>query len=158
MVLGLVAVAAAAPAGAATINVRNTNDAGAGSLRKAVDKADPGDRVQVPGGHYVLTSGVVSFDKDLKIAGAGRPQDDPRRQRRQPASGDQQPGGKVTISGLTLREGDADDSDGGAITSNAKLVLKQVAVLNNSVGPPDSLGPGGGVDTSENLIIRQSLF
>ena len=138
--------------------MKNTHDHGPGSLRKGIDKADPGDRVTVPGGHYVLTSGVIAFDKDLKIAGSGA------RKTILDANGDSrllEIGGspaKVTISGLTLREGDADDGDGGAITSNAKLVLKRVAVLDNSVGPPDSLGSGGGVDTSENLTIRQSLF
>ena len=106
----------------------------------------------------MLTSGVLAFDKDLKIAGAGA------RETVLDANGNSrllEIGGtpaKVTVSGLTVREGDADDGDGGAITSNAKLVLNRVAVLKNSVGPPDSLGSGGGVDTSENLIVRQSLF
>jgi hypothetical protein len=157
-ILALALAAMAAPAGAATIKVQNTHDHGAGSLRKAIEKADPGDRVQVPGGHYALTTGVLAFDKDLKIAGAGA------RNTVLDANGDSrllEIGGtpaKVTVSGLTVRERDAGDSDGGAITSNSKLVLKRVAVLDNSVGPPDSLGSGGGVDTSDNLIIRQSLF
>ena len=156
--LGFMALTMAAPASAATIHVQNTHDHGAGSLRKAIEKADPGDRVSVPAGHYVLTSGVLAFDKDLKIAGAGA------RETVLDANGNSrllEIGGtpaKVTVSDLTVREGDADDGDGGAITSNAKLVLNRVAVLKNSVGPPDSLGSGGGVDTSESLIVRQSLF
>jgi CSLREA domain-containing protein len=68
---------AAAPAGAATVAVNTTADLDTGScsstcsLRDAVATANPGDTVQVPAGHYVLTLGEISLSKSLTVAGAG---------------------------------------------------------------------------------------
>jgi CSLREA domain-containing protein len=67
----------AAPASAATVVVNTTADLNTGScsstcsLRDAVATANPGDTVQVPGGHYVLSLGDIVSAHNLTIAGAG---------------------------------------------------------------------------------------
>ncbi len=67
----------AAPASAATVVVDTTTDQALGScasscsLRDAVATAAPGDTVQIPAGHYVLTLGFMLIQKDLTLAGAG---------------------------------------------------------------------------------------
>jgi CSLREA domain-containing protein len=68
---------AAAPAAAATVVVNTTTDQALGdcssscSLRDAVATAAPGDTVQIPAGHYVLTLGFMLIQKDLTFTGAG---------------------------------------------------------------------------------------
>jgi CSLREA domain-containing protein len=72
-VLGL----SAAPASAATVVVDTTTDQNLGScssscsLRDAVATAAPGDTIQIPAGHYVLTLGRIDITKDLTLAGSG---------------------------------------------------------------------------------------
>jgi hypothetical protein len=61
----------AAPAGAATIKVTKTGDGGKGSLRAAIKKADPGDTVKVPKGHYELKRGDLGIGDPIKVIGAG---------------------------------------------------------------------------------------
>jgi|GEM_PF-5862033 len=66
-----------APAAAATVVVNTTTDqslgscSGSCSLRDAVATAAPGDTVQIPAGHYVVTLGFMLIQKDLTLAGAG---------------------------------------------------------------------------------------
>src|SRR4051812_16724592 len=67
---GLVALLAASPASAGTINVANNADSGPGSLRQAVIDANPNDTIVVPAGTYVLNS-VIIIDKKVEITGAG---------------------------------------------------------------------------------------
>src|SRR5215472_11509529 len=51
--------------------VENTHDSGPGSLREAVMNAVDGETIEVPAGHYRLTSGELSTDLSLQIVGAG---------------------------------------------------------------------------------------
>jgi CSLREA domain-containing protein len=68
---------AAAPAAAATVVVNTTTDQSLGncssscSLRDAVATAAPGDTVQIPAGHYLLTRGFMLIQKSLTFTGAG---------------------------------------------------------------------------------------
>ena len=59
---GVAAAIVLVPAGTAaadTLHVHNTHDDGNGSLRRALDDANPGDVVKVPAGHYVVSSGEL---------------------------------------------------------------------------------------------------
>jgi hypothetical protein len=79
----LMLLAAAAVAQADTIDVNTTSDAPASpaecsgvaddcSLRQAIDKAQPGDSVQLGSGHYGLTLGsTIEIAKSLAIDGGG---------------------------------------------------------------------------------------
>ena len=65
------------PASAATVVVDTTTDqalgscSGSCSLRDAVATASPGDTIQIPAGHYVLTLGHITITQDLILAGSG---------------------------------------------------------------------------------------
>src|SRR5215211_4550663 len=61
----------ASPAQADTIQVRNTHNAGPGSLRRAINQSSPGDTIAVPAGTYRLTTGELLIDKPLTIRGRG---------------------------------------------------------------------------------------
>jgi hypothetical protein len=56
-----------------TINVENDSDSGAGSLRQAIEDAEPGDDIVIPGtvGNIELTNGPLIIDKDINIIGPG---------------------------------------------------------------------------------------
>jgi predicted outer membrane repeat protein len=65
----------ATPLTAATITVSNTNDAGTGSLRKAIADASAGDVIDFSiTGVISLTSGELSITKNLTITGPGASQ------------------------------------------------------------------------------------
>jgi hypothetical protein len=156
-------LASAGSAGAATIHVSNTHDHGRGSLRKALDRAHAGDRVQVPSGHYVLTTGELLVDKKLKITGAGARETilDANRDSRVMNIDFAAPG-TVRISALTVREGDTggDDSGGGInVAADAtQLALSRVAVLDNRAISNTNFSNGGGVYARGDVVIKQSLF
>ena len=162
LALGMALVAATAvivgPSGAATLQVRNDNNSGPGSLRRAIERADAGDTIKVPAGHYELTSGALAFDKPLRIVGAGA------RRTVIDANGDSRvfeigsEAGTVRLTGLTVREGDSqDDGNGGGIEAdNPKLILTRVAVVANRA-EPTGIWYGGGI-YGDLVIARQSLF
>src|SRR6187200_1766848 len=65
----LISLAFAASAHAAP-SVDNFNDSGQGSLRNALENADPGDVIPVPFGTYTLTSGqLVANDNNVTLQG-----------------------------------------------------------------------------------------
>jgi hypothetical protein len=162
LTLGLALVGAvtllAAPSGAATLQVRNDHNTGPGSLRRAIERADAGDTIKVPAGHYELTSGALAFDKPLRIVGAGarRTVIDANGASRVFEIGTE--AGTVRLTGITIREGDTqDDGNGGGIeASNPKLILTRVAVLANRAEPTGIWYAGGIYGTL--VIARQSLF
>lgn len=51
--------------------VKNSHDSGPGSLREAVTNAVDGETIDLPVGHYRLTSGELSTGLSLRIVGAG---------------------------------------------------------------------------------------
>ncbi|MBA2240167.1 MAG: hypothetical protein H0W09_02805 [Solirubrobacterales bacterium] len=149
----------AAAAAADTITVRNTNDDGPGSLRRAIERADSGDVIRVPRGRYGLTSGQLLIDKQLSISGAGarRTVLDANHASRviEVASGLS----RVVISKLTIREGDTGmDSDGGGIHTSSDLLLSQVALRSNVATPAENQA-GGAVYAigAIRVTLRQSL-
>jgi hypothetical protein len=151
----------AAPAAADTITVKNTHDSGNGSLRAALAKAADGDSIKVPRGHYKLTSGQLEVDARVSIKGAGARKaivDANRDSRVFDVAGDQ---GTVRFSGLTIREGDTEAAgNGGGILSGSgtKLVLTELAVLNNHVITDSDFRSGGGVYSFGPVVIKRSLF
>jgi hypothetical protein len=162
MIGGLLALFAV-PASAATINVKNTHNDGKGSLRKALDKADFGDRVQVPAGHYKLTTGELLVDTEVDIVGAGARRTilDGNRDSRVLSISYAVPG-TVKISGLTVQDGDTEgvDEGGGIRVTSAmtELVLTRVAFVDNRAISDTSFSDGGGVWAAGTVTIKQSLF
>lgn len=65
------ALALAAPAGAATLEVTTTDETGEGSLGETILEAGPGDTIVVPPGEYVLINGDTLLEQQNTIRGAG---------------------------------------------------------------------------------------
>jgi hypothetical protein len=104
--LAVVAIALAAYAD--TITVTNLDDDGPGSLRQAIDDADPGDTIEFAAGltgTITLTTGELDIREDLTINGPGAD--------RLTVSGNHDSrvfdifDVDVTITGLTIADGDA---------------------------------------------------
>jgi hypothetical protein len=162
--LAMVTVLALVAAGSAqaAITVANTNDSGAGSLRQAIIDASQGETIVVPAGTYTLTSKALSIEnKSLTIAGHG--------------SGDttirsggpfgvfetvSAPESAVTISGVTIREGNlvAPSSGGaGVLSVGTKLTLRGVAVTNNTVNGNGAPGNAGKTAQGAGILIIGTL-
>src|SRR5437867_7453977 len=111
---------------AATLTVTSIADSGPGSLRNAIAAAASGDTVAFGvTGAITLTTGELLIAKNLTIAGPGAAS---LTIQRSAATGTPSfrifnvRSGIVSISGLTLSNGDADP--GGGINNNATLTLQ----------------------------------
>jgi hypothetical protein len=154
--IGLLLYAVALPVYAATITVTNTNDSGAGSLRQALTSANDGDTITFAvTGTITLTSGGLVIDKSVTISGPGAD--------RLAIDGNQAqfrcvfgvfPGKTVTISGLTVTNGDF-----GICNGEASLTVSNCVVSGNAsggLGNSDS-NYGGAVSlTIANSIISDN--
>ena len=144
---GLGMLAAAGPALANTITSRNTNDAGAGSLRQAIIDVMPGGTIVVPSGSYMVASGELAISKSLTISGAGAAStiiSNVGSSRVFHTSGS---GNTVAISGVTIRLGHPPTamgavSGGGVLNDAAKLTLSGDVIADN-VADADAAGTGG---------------
>jgi uncharacterized repeat protein (TIGR01451 family) len=125
---------------ATMVTVTNTNDSGAGSLRQAIADAASGDTIDF-GLTYpatiTLTSGELAINKDLTIDGPGAGS--------LSISGNKAyrvfsiaAGTAVTITGATIRDGNA--TSGGGIYSQGTLVLSNTDIVSNT-----ATWSGGGV-------------
>lgn len=170
--LAIASVALAWPviASAGTITVTDNNDSGPGSLRQAIASAATGDTIIVPANTYTLTSGQLAIAKSLTITGAGADKtfvDGGGISRVFETSGTTS---KITIRGLTIRDGRAPVESGtaqggGVLNVDATLTLTNDWILGDSAvasgaGPGGSGGVayGGGVSNEENgtLNLRNS--
>jgi len=150
--LALAAFAAlASPALARTIDVANTADSGAGSLRATLAAAVSGDVVHVPAGTYVLSSGALSIPAGVTVAGDGA--------RGTIVSGGgvsgvfTTAGAGVVVQDLTVTAGRA--AAGAGIHTNFGLVLHRAAITSNI-----ATSNGGGIDNEgpQPLLIDHSLI
>jgi hypothetical protein len=155
----LAAFAVGMPAGAqaATLTVTNLNDSGPGSLRQAIASAASGDTITFAvRGTITLTSGQLTLDKDLTIAGPGAAV--------LAISGNGvsgvflvEAGVTAVIDGLTLRDGVAAGSDyGDAIRNLGTLTLTRSTVTANPGGTAIYNRYQGGVMTISDSTITQN--
>ncbi|MFN8515059.1 MAG: hypothetical protein U0841_21230 [Chloroflexia bacterium] len=139
LALGALATQFPAYASAKSIEVKNTNDSGTGSLRQAIIDADPGDTINfnLPGnGPWTinLAGTLPTINKALTIQGPGYTKltiqgDNTFRLLFINATGE-----AVNVSGLTLRQGKASGSYGGNIRSvGGNLSLSYVALRDATV-------------------------
>jgi predicted outer membrane repeat protein len=141
-----------------TIIVTNTNDSGPGSLRQALADATDGYTITfVVTGTIQLTSGELFIGKNINISGPGAlylavsANYESRVfhiEHFMPVS--------VSISGLTIRNGNSSAGSGGGIYAfNANLTLSDCVVSDN--GAPG--GGGGGIYTADSAaLIENCLF
>jgi hypothetical protein len=67
----LAALALAAPAPAATLEVTSAADEGPGSLGETILEAGPGDTIEIPAGRYLLVNGDTLVEQQNVLRGAG---------------------------------------------------------------------------------------
>jgi hypothetical protein len=135
-------------ASGATITVSNTNDSGPGSLRQAIADATGADTIVVPAGTYNLDS-ALTVSQALTLVGAGANQTVLDGQGSTEIMAITSPAAGVTITGMTLEDGNA--SDGGAINAAVPLTLDDDAITGNTAGS------GGGIYSSSTLTMDQDL-
>lgn len=138
---------------AATLQVTNLNDSGAGSLRNVIASASSGDTIQFTvTGTITLTSGELPITTDITISGPG------------PSSLEISGGdvsrvfnvssGTVNISGMIISHGNV-ASNGGCINNGSNLVLDSV-IIENCVAT--NSGFGGGIYSNTALSITNSTI
>lgn len=155
-------------AGAATFNVTNSNDAGAGSLREALSQANGNaeadiiDLSSISGQTITLTTGqLATYDDDITIQGSGVTIDAAGDSRVLFSSSTNLRLEDLTITGgyaePTLNRGPPGSDFGGGIYSKyGALSLENTTVTGNA-----SAGPGGGIyhlNYSAGLEISNSTI
>lgn len=147
----ILAAALTIPARATTLIVNNTNDNGPGSLRQAIVSANDGDTIDATSisGAITLTSGVLLVDKSVTIngAGAGLLAVDGNAASTVFQIG---PNKTVTLSGLTIRNGEG-NFGGGIMNGDAATLTIINSTLSGNTG-----GNGGGSFNSGTLSVVNS--
>ena len=157
--IGLIALALSilslAGSASAATTVTTIADSGPGSLREAIKDAPSGETINLPAGTYTLTSGPLTVGKTLTLAGAGSSATTITSAGNfrmiQSAEGD------LTLSGLTLSGEHIDEAGGGGgviFSQSHNLVLKGVAIVDNTVDVSGGPGESGGV--IDGYVIHQS--
>jgi len=155
----------AGAADAATFNVSNLNDSGAGSLRDAIDQANANlgpDVITFQAGltgTITLTSGQLHLYDSVDIQGPGQAAiavDGNNASRVFYVFNDNRLL-DVTISGLTVQHGTA-SYGGGIIDFGENLTLDHVTVQNNTGGSGGGLNVTEGLDQGGQLTIKNSIF
>ena len=121
---------------ATVIPVTNTNDSGPGSLRQALATADDLDTIDATGiaGVITLTSGQLLVDKSVTINGAGADVLAIDGNATSPVFQTVTGAKTVSISGLTIRNGQG--GEGGGIENAATLTLTIVNSTLSGNSPP----------------------
>jgi hypothetical protein len=160
----LLVVLALAPAAFAATGVTTTADGVAGSLREAVEEAQPNETIVVPTGTYKLTLGELEIKRNISLVGSG-------------------PGatviegsgiarvlkttapGELRLEHLSVRGGRVHSTiaqGAGILDTAGHLVLRDVAVVDNiadATEPEKSGGiaEGGGLSTRLKAVARVTI-
>jgi hypothetical protein len=143
----------AVPGRAGTLLVTNTNDNGSGSLRQALVDAHNGDTIDATAlsGVITLTTGELLVDKTVAINGPG-PHSLAVDGNAASAVLHVTAIGSVTISGLTIRNGQGGQTGfgGGIINAGTILTITDSTIIGNRAGF------GAGIYNSGTLTITDS--
>ena len=147
----ILASLAVGPAFGATITVTNTNDSGSGSLRDAITSASPGDTIVFGVTGTITLASPLGIPKSLTISGPGASS--------LAISGNNAvrvfevgPGFTVTISGVTVRNGNTTgEFYGGAILNWGTLTLDHIVATGN-------FGSQGAILTIGQLTLTNSTL
>ena len=145
-----------------TTRVISTNDSGPGTLRQALADATKGDVIQfdplLNRRNIGLTTGELVIDKNVTINGPGPTLLGVYRSSQTVFRVlHVMPGTNVTLAGLTISDGGADQQGGGGILNDHAILTIDTCVVQNSAG-----NYGGGVyndgsDGSATLTILNSI-
>jgi hypothetical protein len=133
-----------------TLTVTNNLDSGAGSLRAEIAAAQPGDTIVFAPNKkpeiITLTSGLLDLNKNLSIQGPGAGQ--------LTISGDYKSAAfkvesqtQVTLSGLTISNGNGGTTGGGAIDNGGTLTVSGCTITQNQAQD------GGGILNASTLTL-----
>ena len=134
--------------------VTNLNNSGPGSLRQVIADAAPGDTITIElAGTIILTTGELVVDKDLSLIGPGAANLNISGNH---ASRVINNSAHLTISNLTIRDGEAGIGQGGGILNAGSGVLTII----NSVIASNHAQAGAGVFNSSGgqLQVANSTF
>jgi hypothetical protein len=151
----------AAAEGATTYTLTSNGDSGTGTLRADLAAAGPGDTILIPGSYSItlatpLTVNQFGAGVTVGVSGAGMPT----------ISGNGgtriftvEAGGRLTLRGLALAEGNA-KNDGGAIAVAAGATVDVEESLLRDNGSPETFGDGAAILVQNNgkLIVRRSTL
>ncbi len=138
---------------AATLHVTNLNDTGAGSLRNTIASASTGDIIVFDvTGTIALTTGQLSVNTVLTMAGPGALQLEINGSALDRVFDFNAIGGTIQVSGMTISNGNT-SGDGGCILNNASVILDEV-VIENCVATGS--GQGGGIYSNDDTTITNS--
>jgi hypothetical protein len=152
---GVAVVLVVVSARGATITVQNTNNSGPGSLRRAISDANADDTIDFSvTGTITLTSNELTIDKNLSIKGPGArdlaiSRAGPNKFRIINVIGGTTGTIFVSLSGLTISNGDIDANGGGVnMNEGTNVVISDCAIINNSVG----FYSGGGIENYKGRL------
>jgi hypothetical protein len=133
---------------AGTQTVTNLNDSGAGSLRQVIADAAAGDTITFGViGTISLTSGQIVVSNDLTISGPGSAS---LRISAGRASRVLQNSARLSISGLSIRDGEAGVTNGGGILNTGTGIM----TVTNSLITGNRAHEGGGIYNSAGGTLR----
>jgi hypothetical protein len=133
---------------AATITVANANDSGSGSLRQAILDAKTNDKVNFAGDYIILLASTLTIDKNLTIDGTGRTIAIDGQKKVRVFQIDK--GISATLKGLAIRNGQANEGDGGGIWNNGYLTVEDCTISDNSASY------GGGIYNNEGKLVVEN--
>jgi predicted outer membrane repeat protein len=136
--------------------VTNTNDSGAGSLRLAIQSANASPGPDSIGFNLTGCPCVIHLNSTLVVTGALSIAGPGAAQLALDGGGAHQVLNStvpLSISGITIQNGDAAAGSGGGIYASGALTLTQVTLQGNSADQY-----GGGVLANDNLFVTDSDF
>jgi len=156
LALSVLPVSRAADITVTTLDDENgTCETGSGcSLREAIAAANPGEKIGFSvTGTIILTNGELAINKNLTIAGPGADSltisgNDSYRVFNIASSK------AVTITGITIRDGNVSDDTGGGVLNAGTLTLDNCTVSGNTAG--GGVGQGGGIYSQDTLTLNNS--
>src|SRR5262249_3051238 len=136
--------------------VTNLDDAGAGSLRQALLDTPAGGTVDFqPGltGTITLTTGELAIGRNMTIAGPGADVITVSGNHRSRVFNTS---ATVTISGLTITDGES-SAPGGGVRNTGTLTIADSVVTGNAVHQIGDYSSGGGIYNDGTLTVSDSL-
>jgi hypothetical protein len=145
---------------AASIQVTNTNDSGAGSLRQAIADSAPGGNITFNAsvqGKTITIASVLKIEASVHIDGGAGVTISANGA--SPVFNVSDTASAVVLRRLTIRDGRVIGENGGGIQNFGELTVQECTIADNyASGLGDGTGHGGGIASTGALTIERSLI